>query len=91
MNITDNAKALLQAALQQENADGIRLRTKRSCCGTSLQFELVTIPQGEPAETINSLAVLMDEETRAWTQTIVADAQGGRLTLYDSAAACCCG
>lgn len=90
MKITDGAKEILNAALQQESANGIRLHTEKSCCGTSLQFELITISTEEQPETINGLSVLMDEETRAWTGTVTIDAENGKLTLHDSAS-CCCG
>lgn len=89
MTITDGAKEIINAALHQENADGIRLHTEKSCCGTSLQFELVTISTADYPETINGLSVLMDDETRAWTGTVTIDAQDGRLTLHDSASSCC--
>lgn len=89
MKITDEAKVLLKEALDEKKADGIRLRTSRSCCGTSLRFELVTITDKDTPEDINGLSVLMDEETRSWTGIVTIDAANGRLTLHDSAASCC--
>lgn len=89
MKITDEAKQLLNKALSEKEVNGIRLRTSRSCCGTSLKFELVTITDEDKPEDINGLSVLMDEETRAWTGTVTIDAEYGRLTLHDSAASCC--
>lgn len=89
MKITDEAKVLLSKALEEKDANGIRLRTSRSCCGTSLRFELVVVTDKDKPEDINGLSVLMDEETRAWTGTVTIDAADGKLTLYDSAASCC--
>lgn len=89
MKITDEAKQLLNKALDEKKADGIRMRTSRSCCGTSLRFELVTVTDQDRPEDINGLSVLMDEETRTWTGTVTIDAEDGRLILHDSAASCC--
>lgn len=89
MKITDGAKEIINAALQQENANSVRLHTEKSCCGTSLQFELVTITTEDHPETINGLSVLMDDETRTWTGTVTIDAENGKLTLHDSASSCC--
>lgn len=91
MKITDEAKVLIKEALSEKEANSIRLHTSRSCCGTSLQFELVTLTDQDQPETINDLSVLMDNETRAWTGTVTISAEGGSLTLHDSAASCCCG
>lgn len=89
MEITNKAKALINGELSERGANAIRLRTSRSCCGTSLKFELVTVTDEDKPEDINGLSVLMDEETRAWTGTVTIDAEYGRLTLHDSAASCC--
>jgi Fe-S cluster assembly iron-binding protein IscA len=89
MKITDGAKKFIQETLDEEKADAIRLRTSNSCCGRSLQFELVKLTGQEQPEMINGLSILMDQETRAWTNTITLGARGNRLTLTDSAASCC--
>lgn len=89
MKITDEAKVLIDEALTEKGDNAIRLHTSRSCCGTSLRFELVTLTDQDQPETINGLSVLMDEETREWTGTVTIGAAGGRLTLHDSAASCC--
>lgn len=89
MEITNEAKVLINRELSEQGANAIRLRTSRSCCGTSLRFELVSFTNQDQPENINGLSVLMDEETRAWTGTVTIDAADGRLTLHDSAASCC--
>lgn len=89
MKITNEAKALINGELSNQGANAIRLRTSRSCCGTSLRFELVSLTDQDHPEDINGLPVLMDEETRAWTGTVTIDAADGRLILHDSAASCC--
>ena len=89
MKITDDAKKLIQETLDEEKADAIRLHTSISCCGKSLQFELVKLTGQEQPEIINGLSVLMNQETRAWTNTITLGERRGRLTLTDSAASCC--
>lgn len=89
MKITDEAKLLINEVLAGEKANAIRLHTNRSCCGTSLQFELVTLTDQDQPEIINGLSVLMDKETQAWTGTVTIGAAGGKLTLHDSAASCC--
>ena len=63
--------------------------TSRSCCGTSLHFEPVTLTDQDQPEDINGISVLMDEATRAWTGTVTIDEEYGGLTLHDSAASCC--
>jgi len=89
MKITDEAKKLISGELADKNADVIRLHTSHSCCGTSLHFEFLTVSNQDTPENINGLAVLMDKETQAWTDTVTIGAQGGQLTLSDSAASCC--
>lgn len=89
MKITDKAKVLINKALSEEGTNAIRLHTSRSCCGTSLRFEPVTLTDQDQPEDINGLSVLMDEETRAWTDTVTIDAEYDGLTLHDSAASCC--
>lgn len=89
MEITNEAKKLLEEALAEQDADGIRFHTSRSCCGTSLQLETVKITAGDEPEDINGLSVLMDEETHAWTGTVTIDVENGRLSIHDTAS--CCG
>lgn len=88
MQITDAAKKIISEALAAEQCDSLRLHTTRSCCGKSLNFELVKIGADEKADMINGLSVLMDDDTRQWTGTVTIDAEGEKLTLNDSASCC---
>lgn len=89
MEITNEAKVLIEEKLAAKKANAIRLRTIRSCCGASLRFELVALDQQDQPVKINGLSVLMDDETRAWIDTVTIGAANGRLTLHDSASSCC--
>ena len=89
MKITDEAAELIREVLTEAGADGLRLRTVRSCCSTSLQVEVVTLTEQDQPEEIGGLQVLMDRETRDWTGPMTIGAAGGRLTLHDPSNACC--
>ena len=89
MEITNQAKLLIQSALEDANANAVRVKASHSCCGTNLQFELTTLISGEPAEIINGLSVLMDVETQKQTESVTIDAEKGQLKLIDNNAPCC--
>ncbi len=88
MQITDAAKKIIIEALKAEQCDGLRLHTTRSCCGKSLNFELVKTGANEKPDMINGIPVLMDDDTRQWTGTVIIDAEEEKLTLNDSASCC---
>lgn len=88
MQITDAAKKIINDALEKEQCNGIRLHTTSSCCGKSLNFELVEIGIDEKAESINGLSVLMVDDTRMCTGTVTVDADGEKLTLINSESCC---
>lgn len=89
MKITDEAKKFIQETLTEEKADAIRLHTSNSCCGKSLGFEAVNLTGQEQPDRINDVSILMDQETRAWTDTVTLDVTDGSFTVTDSAASCC--
>lgn len=88
MIITDEAKKVIYEAMKEKNADGVRLETAYSCCGTSLGIELVNVSPEDKAKDINGLKVIMDTETRLWTKTVTIDAEDGRLKLINSTSCC---
>lgn len=88
MQITNAAKEILDKALTEQQCNALRLHTQNSCCGRSLQFELVTLEAEDKAETVNGLSVLMDDETRQWTGTVTIDADGENLKLSESTSCC---
>lgn len=88
MQITDTAKEVIIKALEEEKLNGLRLHTTRSCCGKSLQFELVDVGTEEHGEEINGITVFMDEATREWTGTVTIDAAGGELKLINTGSCC---
>lgn len=88
MQITDAARKIISDAIEAEQCDGVRLYTTRSCCGQSLNFELIKMEANEKSEVINGLYVLMDDDTRQWTGTVTIDADGEKLILINSASCC---
>lgn len=88
MIITDEAKKMIYEGMKEKNADGVRLVTVYSCCGTSLNIELVNLSSEDKAEDINGIKVIMDTETRLWTKTVTIDAEDGGLKLINSASCC---
>ncbi|WP_278549577.1 hypothetical protein [Cloacibacillus evryensis] len=89
MKITDEAREVINTAFEEKKANAIRFRTINSCCGKSLRFELIKLAEQDHVDSINGLSVLMDGETRAWTDTVTIGASNRRLTISDSAAHCC--
>lgn len=54
-----------------------------------MQIALVVISEGEKADVVNGVSVLMDDETRQWTGNITIDEEGGQLKLIDASSCCC--
>lgn len=88
MQITDAAKKMISEAIAEKGCNGIQLYTEKSCCGKSLQIALVVIAENEKTDSVNGISVLMDDETREWTENITIDVEGGQLRLVR--ASCCC-
>lgn len=88
MKITDAASAMIQETLKSNNCTGIRLSLQTSCCGTSLNFELIQPDKGG-SDIINGVPVVMDAATKEWTEDVTIDLANGRLTLRREGG--CCG
>lgn len=91
MTITDEAKKIMETALHEDKNEAFRFVTSRGCCGNSLTMTLVELGPEDLYETLNGLNIVMDDETKSWTDTVTIEADGERLLMKDSAASCSCG
>ena len=91
MKITDEASKMIRDTLKNNDCSGIRLSLQRSCCGTSLSFDLIQVENEEPV-VINEVSVVMDAETEQWTKDVTIELANGALSLrQEGGCGCGCG
>ena len=91
MIVTDSAKKMLQETLTESNNDCIQIKLQKSCCGTSLFFQMAKLPEGDTqAIQINEVPFIMDQEVTDRTTDVTIDYKDGELVLDDPGASGCC-
>lgn len=90
MKITDGAKSLIMQAFISNDCDCLQVTQQQSCCGTSLNFELIKLKADDKTVSINGISVMMDNQTQARTETVTLAVENGELTLQDDSSSCCC-
>lgn len=90
MKITDEAKKIITDAMISNECDCFKGMLEQSCCGKSLYFVFAKLEAGESPVSINSVPVLMDEETRERAETVTIATEDGKLIIQDDAPSCCC-
>ena len=88
MQITDEAKTILQKMLEEEKKNGISFFTQGQGCHTKLCMDFITVSDGNQ---INGLYVDMSEDTARLLENIILDAQDNTLMIRSTVQASGCG
>ena len=89
VEFSSSAKEMIQEALKSEGCDTLKLFLHRSCCGTSLQIELIKAGEEENIVTVDGVRIAIDEETERWTTDKLFDTKKGRLIIRNLRGGCC--
>ena len=89
MQITDNAKVVLEQMMKEQNMNALTFAIQEIEGQPQLSMDLAAV--SEPDMVINGLNVMMDYETFVTLQDIMIDFVDGRLVLYNTASSCGCG
>lgn len=89
MTITDEAKIIINEALDSNGYDCLKAMLQKSCCGTSLYFTLTKLQEGDNPISINGIPVLMDDETQEKAKTVTIAVKDGELVIRNDSPSCC--
>lgn len=90
MEITNEAQIMINDLLKSNDVDTLKATLQKSCCGSSLAFNMVRKKDTDETVIINGVQVLMDEETTQRAKTITLTIKDNELLLKDSAKTCSC-
>ena len=90
MKITEEAKTIITEALKSNDCDCLQAKLQRSCCGTSLVFNLTKLEAGQTPITVDGVSVLMDNNTQERANTVTVAVEDGKLVIHDDKPSCCC-
>ena len=90
MKITEEAKTIITEALKSNGCDCLQAKLQRSCCGTSLVFNLTKLEAGQTPITVDGVSVLMDNNTQERANTVTVAVEDGKLVIHDDKPSCCC-
>ena len=91
MIITDSAKKALQEALAESNNDCLQVKLQKSCCGTSLFFQMGKLSsENDQSVRINEIPIVMDEEITKHAADVTLDYKDEQLVIIDPKASGCC-
>lgn len=89
MKITPIAQKVLKQIFEENQADGLEASLQQSCHGLMPVLQVVRFEEGDQPETIDGIAVLMDENTQSSLENLTIDLQDGELVLVGFSE--CCG
>lgn len=89
MKITNEAKTMLQEVFTLNDCDCLKAMMQKSCCGTSLVFNLAKLKDDDEPISINGISVLMGDEVKKRAETVTMIVQNGELAIQDEAASSC--
>ncbi|MCK9340210.1 MAG: hypothetical protein M0P37_00460 [Synergistaceae bacterium] len=90
MKITNEAKTMLEGAFASNDCDCLKAVLQKSCCGTSLVFNLAKLEEGDEPTTINGISMLMEDDTMERAETVTITVENGELAIQDEASSGCC-
>jgi Uncharacterized conserved protein len=94
LEVTDEAKEMLDQSMKDHQCDCLRVFTEPGCCGMSLNFGLDTKKSDEQATAINGVPVIMDEQARQQTDALTIGVAEGKLVIDGGSCGCgssgCC-
>lgn len=91
MKITEEAGSIIKQAFLSNNCDCLKTTLQKSCCGTSLVFNLTKIKSGDNSFLIDGIPVMMDSKTQERAKAVTIAADNGELIIQDEEASSCCG
>jgi Fe-S cluster assembly iron-binding protein IscA len=92
MNISKEAKELLLKNMKEHDCNCMRITVEPSgCCGSSLNFTLDKLVDGDQQVKINDLAIVMDEQAQNQTASLTINAENGELVVDGGDHGCGCG
>lgn len=90
MNITDQAKVVINEALTSNQCDYLRVSQQSGCCGpATFRFEIAKRTGKEQVSTINGVPVVMDDLVQASMAHVTISVEDGELTVKNEKSSCC--
>lgn len=90
MRISDEAQTLIKKALDSSDYDSLAVVLKDSCCGTTVDFWLGNLEEGDEPEIINGIPVMMDAQVKERTENVILTVENGELVVRDEGPPCGC-
>lgn len=90
MKITNEAKKMLKEVLDSNNSDCLKVTLQKSCCGTSLVFNLAKLEEGDEHVSINDIPVLMEDDAKKRAEAVTITVENEKLKILDEEASGCC-
>lgn len=89
MKITNEAKKMLEGIFASNDCNCLKAMVQKSCCGTSLVFNLAKLEEGDEPTTINGISVLMEDDTMERAEAVTITVKNDELAILDEAASSC--
>ena len=90
MEITNEAKIMLEDLFKSNGGDSLKAMLKNSCCGSSVVFSIVKKEDNEEPVLVNDVPVIMGEGVSERAETVIMTVENGELSITDSKASSCC-
>lgn len=90
MEITNEAKKMLEEVMAANDCDCLKAELQTSCCGSSLGFNLGKLEATDKPVTINGVQVLMSEDAMERAEVITIAEDNGELVIKDATPASSC-
>lgn len=89
MEITNEAKKMLEEVMEANKCDCLKAELQTSCCGSSLGFGLGKLENTDEPVVINGVQVLMGEGVMERAETITITVENGEIGIKDAAESGC--
>ena len=90
MKITNEAKIMLGDVFASNDVDCLKAMLQKSCCGSSLVFNLAKLEDGDEPASINGISVLMEDDVKERVENVTITVENGELAIHDEASPGCC-
>ncbi len=88
MQITDQAKELVEKVLSENNASALCVQVVAGCCGPSVSLTIANPKADQEFVEVNGVKVLYVNDALAQTESVVLTEREGQLYLDDPNAGC---
>lgn len=89
MEITNEAKKMLEEVLAANDCNCLKAELKTSCCGSSLGFSLGKLESTDKPVDVNGVQVLMGEGVMERAEAITIAEDNGELVVKDETPSSC--